>query len=510
MTTEQDFIKNLSDPRWRVVNLYKIKDKNKQIILFKPNAAQQKLIDDLHWRNIIPKARQRGFSTLIQILALDTALFTAGSDVGIIAQDLDTAQDIFDSKIKLAYDHLPETIRKLVPAVSWTTRSIKFSNGSKVRVGTSMRGGTLNFLHVSEFGKICAKYPQKAKEIMTGTIPALPNTGLLFIESTSEGRGGQFHKLVEEAKKDQDSGKELSPISLKLHFAGWWDADEYEIAVYTPVLPELDVYFDSLESKLGIKIKNEKRWWYCTMLKNTFTDDWELMKQEYPATVDEAFEVSVSGAYYTPQLTALRKAGRIKQAIPKVDGVAAYTFWDIGSSDGTAIWVIQKIGMDWVCINFIEGWGEPYSYYVQELQKLGLVYNTMFLPHDATHKRQGQKDNKSPQQMLEELMPGVRFEIVPRIEDISWGIQQMRKVFPLLVFDESRTLNGLKHLEQYRRKWNAQQDRWNTEPDKTGGHSEAADALRQFAQAYENGQLNVSCGTINAYKRKNKGNWRTV
>lgn len=67
-------------------------------------------------------------------------------------------------------------------------------NNSSIRVATSMRSGTIHRLHVSEFGKICAKYPDKAKEVVTGSIPAVPTNGVLVIESTAEGREGEFFR----------------------------------------------------------------------------------------------------------------------------------------------------------------------------------------------------------------------------------------------------------------------------------------------------------------------------
>lgn len=506
---ERALVERLGDPQWRIRNLYKVKDKQKNIVPFRPNEAQERLLADLHWRNIIPKARQRGFSTLIQLLGLDTALFQPGSDVGVIAQDLETAQDIFQSKIELAYDQLPAEIRAMVPVKSKTKTSIEFANGSKVRVGTSMRGGTPNFVHVSEFGKICAKYPDKAREVLTGTLPAVPSDGMVFIESTAEGRDGAFYDMTTEAKGAQDAGRELSPLEFKLHFASWWDADEYELDPNGVVItPKQSEYFEQLQAKLGRAIGQRKRAWYVTTLRQTFAGDQQMMFQEYPSTLDEAFSVSMEGTYYANQLAAARANGQIKHSIPVLPGTAAFTFWDIGNSDGTAIWVMQRLGLEWRVIRFKEGWGEPYSHFTQWLQGLGLTWDTMFLPHDADHVRQGQTTNKSPKQMLEELMPGIRFEIVPRIEDVNWGIQQTRDVFPLLWFDETHCKDGLVHIENYRRKWNDRQATWSAEPDKAGGHSEAADALRQFAQAYKGGLINVSRGPV-IPNRKQSRNWRT-
>ncbi|PFW67450.1 terminase, partial [Bacillus sp. AFS075960] len=105
--------------------------------------------------------------------------------------------------------------------------------------------------------------------------------------------------------------------------------------------------------------------------------------QEYPSDPDEPFQVSTEGTYYAKQLAVARKQGRIRQTVPVMPGVPCFTFWDIGNSDGTAIWVMQHVLQEWRCIRFKEGWGEPYSYFAQWLQSLGLVWDTMFLPHDA-------------------------------------------------------------------------------------------------------------------------------
>jgi hypothetical protein len=66
----------------------------------------------------------------------------------------------------------------------------------------------------------------------------------------------------------------------------------------------------------------------------------------------------------------------------------------------------------------------------------------------------------------------------------------------MVYFDESECKDGIDHLDNYKRRWNERQVCWSSEPDKTGGHSEAADALRQFAQAYAGGMINVNRGKM--------------
>jgi phage terminase large subunit len=206
------------------------------------------------------------------------------------------------------------------------------------------------------------------------------------------------------------------------------------------------------------------------------------------------------GTYFKEQIQKAEEEGRIIN-LPILDSQPCLTFWDIGNSDGTAIWVVQRIGKEFRLINFYEAWGKPYSHAVKWLQDTGYIFEAMFLPHDASHERQGKHNNKSPQTMLEELMPSLSWEIVPRIADINWGIQQVRDVFPMLWFNK-QCIEGIDHIKAYKRKWSENERRWLDRPDKSEGHSEAADALRQLAQAYSNGQLDI------APVRERKQNYR--
>ena len=62
------------------------------VVPFKPNRAQRRLISKLWHRNVILKARQLGFTTLVAILWLDHALFNENQRCGIIAQDREGAR----------------------------------------------------------------------------------------------------------------------------------------------------------------------------------------------------------------------------------------------------------------------------------------------------------------------------------------------------------------------------------------------------------------------------------
>ena len=514
--TEAEFTGALADPMWRLSNLYHIKTKDDDeegdeglVVKFKPNKYQLRLLKRLHTRNLILKARQLGFSTLIQIFFLDCALFSPNINCGVIAHTDDAAKKLF-KKIKFAYDRLPAILKQAVPIVTCNVSEMVLGNGSTITVSTSMRGDTLQYLHVSEFGKICAKFPHRAVEVVTGTIPSVSGGGIIFIESTAEGREGAFYRMSIRAQASHEQGKKLTAKEYRFHFFPWHDAEEYAMSPEgVTISPKDHEYFDQLEAKVGKTIGIEQRAWWVSTRDNDFSGEDSQMWQEYPSTPEEAFQQSTEGCYFTKQLATARKNNQFRSFIPVLQGVPCFTFWDIGNSDGTAVWVLQPLGNEWRVIKFYEAWGEPYSHAVAWLQILGLIWDTMFVPHDADHVRQGQTSNKSPKQMLEELIPGVMFHTVPRVDDVNWGIQQTRDVFPLLYFDETECKEGIAHLESYKKKWNTNQERWSDEPDKTGGHSEAADALRQFGQAHAGNLINISRGKSVSSIRRNKS-WRTA
>lgn len=515
-TTDEEMARCLADPEWRLFSgyLYKIiikgdKDEEGLVMPFRPNRAQRKFIRRLWHRNVILKARQLGFSTLICILWLDTALFCENVRCGIIAQDREAAESLFRDKVKFAYDQLPEALRQMMPLKANNASTLVFGhNNSSIRVATSMRSGTIHRLHISEFGKICAKYPDKAVEVITGSIPAVPSTGVLVIESTAEGRDGAFYKITQAAMAAADSGKKLSVKDYRFHFFPWWQEPGYQIDPEGVLLTEKDEeYFAKVEHITGATLTARQKAWYVATRDGEFSGEDEKMWQEYPSYPEEAFQVSTEGCYFTKQLTAARKEGRIKASVPLLPNVPCNTYWDIGNSDGTAIWVVQRLGGENRVIRFYEAWGEPYSHAAQWLQSLGAVFGTHNLPHDADHVRQGQNRNISPRQMLEELMPGQRFATVDRIQDVNWGIQQTRDIFPTLVFDETHCKAGLAHISAYRKKWNDRMGCWSDEPDKAGGHSEAADALRQLGQTAHS-DAKRDAGKNFMQKRRGSANWR--
>ena len=143
---ESEIKRLLADKRRRMTSgkLYKVINKNGQLVPFIPNENQLYYLENKHNLNIIPKARQLGMSTVIDLDFFDDMLFNRGFKIGIIADKLDTAIDVFRNKILVAWDNLPEWLRNEYDVVSERRNELSLSlKGGKLKsmiyVGTSFR-----------------------------------------------------------------------------------------------------------------------------------------------------------------------------------------------------------------------------------------------------------------------------------------------------------------------------------------------------------------------------------
>ena len=87
-----------------------------------------------------------------------------------------------------------------------------------------MRSGTLQYLHISEYGQLCSRFPEKAREIRTGALNTVQARQVVFIESTAEGKEGHFYDLCEQGQAKQRMGTPLTPLDFKFFFFPWYKA----------------------------------------------------------------------------------------------------------------------------------------------------------------------------------------------------------------------------------------------------------------------------------------------
>lgn len=476
---ESQAIKNkLGDREWRIANLYFIKDKAGRKIPFRPNWAQRKLYATIWYFNLILKARQLGFTTFILIYFLDTCLFNSNQAAGVIAHTREDAEDLFDNKVKFAYDNLPQWLKDQRPATQDSAKKLVFSNGSSFTVGTSLRSGTYQLLLVSEYGKVSAKYPEKAREIKTGALNTVEIGQQIFVESTAEGKSGEFYELCQLAQNLNAQGKQLTRLEPRFHFFAWFDNPDYRLTDEETQGTVIEQDLVKYLAKFPKLDANQKAWYaakYAVM-----GDD---MRREYPSTPEEAFEGSAEGAYYAREMALVRAAGGIRK-VPYDRSYPVYTFWDIGqSADMMVIWFMQYIKGEYRFINYHESNGQGWEYYARLLANLDYNYARHYLPHDGAKRIVG-KEILTSQQLAEQA--GIKpITIVPRAASRADDIRNYCKPkLPMCVFDESNCAKGVERLDDYRKRWDAVNAMWLNEPQ----HDEAshgADGFRTFAKGFE-------------------------
>lgn len=219
----------LSDKHWRLTNLYYITDKNGNEVLFNLNWAQKDLYHKEWHQMLVLKARQLGVTTYFAINFLDDCFWYPNLSAGIIAHRKEDAEDIFKKKVKFAYDRMPKWTRTFNSATNDRSGELAFENGSSYRVSTGFRSGTYQRLLVSEFGKICAKSPDVAKEIVTGSLNTVSTDQIIAIESTAEGREGYFYDFCKNAEAINESGRPLTPMDMRFFFFPWYEEPGYRL-----------------------------------------------------------------------------------------------------------------------------------------------------------------------------------------------------------------------------------------------------------------------------------------
>lgn len=242
---------------------------------------------------IIIKGRQQGVTTLFQILALALVLKVPGFKAYTMAHDRSLANDIFENKIKFAFDQLPENFRSLYTTNRNNARQLLFDGEmqkSSVTVGLSGRGGTYQMLHISEPGMM-STLGKIWSEMQSGTLPAGEFADIIAFESTADGGLGPFYQFT---KSNMSKGSEYHVM-----FLSWTDTDEYRKtpptldhwkAEYKQIARDYKLELDPV-AKYGLS--DDQWFWYFEKAKQLRDE----VKVQYPLSLDEAF-ISLAQNYF--------------------------------------------------------------------------------------------------------------------------------------------------------------------------------------------------------------------
>jgi len=479
---QQEIKKKLKDRYWRLNNLYWITNEKGEKIKFKLNFAQQYFYNNMWYFDVILKSRQHGITTFVCIFFLDTCLFNSNVKTGIIAHNVETSEAFFRDKTKFAYDNLPEWLRKEIPANTSSAKELSFPNNSSIRIGTSMRMSTLQYLHISEMGKICRKYPERADEIISGSINTVHPGQFVFIESTAEGAEGHFYDIVKKAQKKHEMETPLTSLDFKYFFFPWFHDTKNQIDATGIGLPlKLIEYFEKVEKEEKITLTEDQKAWYF----KKWETQGDLMYREYPSTWKEAFKASLMGNYYASEFQRIYHEKRICR-VPYDPHYRVYTWWDLGMDDSTTIWFTQNRGREIRVIDYFEHSDEGLSYYVNVLQDKNYRYGGHTAPHDINVRELG--TGKSRLETAASM--GLDFDIAPKLP-VNDGIQAVRSILPYCVFDEENCTvfddkdreKGIASLENYRKEWDETLGIYRDKP-RHDGYSHGADGFRTMAVSH--------------------------
>lgn len=461
--------------KYRLNNLYHIVDKNGNDIPFKMNSVQENVLSGMHTRNLVLKARQLGMSTFAVVYLLDDAIWNSNLSCGIVSYSMEHAQHIFKRIIGYALDHLPSWLR--VDVINRSAREITFSNGSVLRVDTTLRGGAYQLVLVSEFGKTCARNPQKAEEVITGTLQAVPKNGRVIIESTGEGNSGFFAEMINTASiRGNDN---LSDLEYKLFFFPWYTEPTY--SMIEPVSYDVSTtdYFNNIEKENGIILSKEQRNWYALQEKILK----EKIRQEFPSSISEAFLASSDAFYFAETIAQAYKDNRCLTTSLYDALLPVYVAMDIGINDLTVMVFFQLAHGEIRVLDYYEDKNKDVPFYANFLlQDKKYTYHTIFLPHDSV-KRDFLDINNSFERDFKRLFAGTatKFHVLKKM-DKQLQISHARIKLERCVFNISKVKSFLDHVSKYRKKWNETLSRYSEDPlhDINSNH---ADCFQYVCQA---------------------------
>jgi hypothetical protein len=165
-----------------------------------------------------------------------------------------------------------------------------------------------------------------------------------------------------------------------------------------------------------------------------------IFEQEYYCS----FEIPVVGAVYGKEIRKAQQSGRIT-TVPFNPALPVHTVWDLGRADKTTIWFVQYMPGEVRVIDYLEKFGEPIDWYIEQLGLKRYPYGDMWVPHDANNNLLASK--RTIAQQLRDA--GYKVLTVPKTT-IAERIEATRQLFPIMWFDEKRTSAGRDALINYR------------------------------------------------------------
>lgn len=482
MTPEFDAL--LADPMWRLTSgeFYKIAPADGSgLQAFKPRPEQVEVMRAIHVdkvsRLLIPKARRLGMSTTLGVIAADEMLFNRtwqGSLVDATAAD---ATRKLHTIVRVALENLPDWFLERIQFLKSNDSQISISGiaGTErsIYAGMNARGGSNDFLWVSEWGVIQHEDPKRSSRIRSGALPSARH-GVTVVETTwAGGQGGDVWELLEPSLTGKADDWKF------LFFP--WHIDPRNVAPDAMHDEASNKYFEKIAPRLEREsidlTDSQKRWWAAERRAQGL-----FMPRENPTFLDECWSAPVQGAVYAEVIERARAEGRIT-TFPIDGSNLVNTSWDLGSPANTVVWYWQIVGREIRIIDCDRGDKGTLTERAAMMIARGYNLGKHYVPHDA---EQTERTGLTVVGELRKLFPPGSVVCVPRTHSVWVGINHGLELFPALAFRSPQCDDGLTALAAYRTRREGEGALTTDEPIHDWA-SHTADAFRTMVEAHRAG-----------------------
>jgi len=271
-----------------IEKLFYIQDKEGRKVPFTLNPSQRAFDEQRQScpKQLITKARQKGFSAYILALFGIECMGHEGTKAVVISHEGDATQRLLN-RVHYYLKHMngPK------PILGRHSRNELYfpKTESTFYIGTAGsrafgRGDTITHLHISEY----AWWGEDALKHVAGLWQAVPKTGHIYIESTGNGRTNDFYAIYQNAQA----------LGFNAFHRSWWEDDEYSLPApegwcldapwiesrYIPVMRDV-------QKTIPRPIHPNQLFWYYQKLLE-FRGNINTMRQEYPSNPEECFQAT--------------------------------------------------------------------------------------------------------------------------------------------------------------------------------------------------------------------------
>lgn len=233
MTAKKEILKNDAikeiyqssrNPIYFIKNYCKIQHPRKGLIPFTLYDYQEESVKNFlaYNKNIVNKARQLGYSTLLAAFIVWLILFHKDKSVMVVSTKSDVAKNLI-KKVKVMLKHVPDWMY-LADITINQAHMIGLSNGSWVksipRSEDAGRSEALSLLVIDE-----AAHIRDMDELWKGLASTVATGGKVVALSTPKGIGNWFHQYYKEAASGENEEWHAQEVF-------WWSNPEYAEGLY--------------------------------------------------------------------------------------------------------------------------------------------------------------------------------------------------------------------------------------------------------------------------------------